>query len=251
MITTCMIMDSVDNTVPPVFIFPRARLHDSLMFGAPPGSLGLVKSPQSNWITRPLFLKVLEHVKKHTRISKEDRSFLLMNNNESHHTLDSNLYTREYGITLLTFPPLYAHRLQPLNVGVMGPFKGELCVAQRDCMTANPGKVITIHDLTSLTIAVYQASFTVKNITAAFVKPSTWPFSRFAFSDVDFEPSSVVPMQKELCNQEIPDPSASTPVAEKFLGLAKVTSHRKMCVHSQNLNQDVTEDKGGWLSLTF
>ena len=51
MITVCMIISSVGNTVPPVFIFPRARLHDSPMFGAPPGSFGLVNSPQSSWIT--------------------------------------------------------------------------------------------------------------------------------------------------------------------------------------------------------
>ena len=46
MITVCMIINSVGNNVPPVFISLRARLHDSLMFGAPPGSLGLVNSPQ-------------------------------------------------------------------------------------------------------------------------------------------------------------------------------------------------------------
>jgi hypothetical protein len=73
-----MISSSVGNTVPPVFIFPRARLHDSLLFGSPPGSLGLVNSPQSSWITGPIFLKLLEHVGKHTRSSKEDRVFLLM-----------------------------------------------------------------------------------------------------------------------------------------------------------------------------
>ena len=46
--------------------------------------------------------------------------------------------------------------------------------------------------------AVYQASFTVKNITAAFVRPAIWPFSRLVFSDEDFDPSSVTPMQKNF-----------------------------------------------------
>jgi hypothetical protein len=58
----------------------------------------------------------------------------------------------------------------------MGPFKGKLHVVQHDWMTANPGKVITIHDLASLTNAAYQASFTAKNITAAFARPGVWPF---------------------------------------------------------------------------
>jgi len=90
MITICMIINSVGNAVPPVFVFPRARLHDSLMFGVPPGNLGLVNSSHSSWITGPLFLKVLEHVKKHSRSPN-----LLMDNRESRCTLDSILHTRE------------------------------------------------------------------------------------------------------------------------------------------------------------
>jgi len=42
-------------------------------------------------------------------------------------------------------------------------------VSQHDWMTANPGKVITVHDLESLTNAAYHASFTAKNITAGLL----------------------------------------------------------------------------------
>jgi len=77
----------------------------------------------------------------------------------------------------------------------MGPFKGKLRVAQHDWMTANPGKII-INILASLAYAAYQSSFTVKNIKAAFAKPSILPFSILAFSDEGFEPSSVMPMEK-------------------------------------------------------
>jgi len=94
-------------------------------------------------------------------------------------------------------------------------------VAQHYCLPDNPGNVITIHDLASLTVATYQASFTAKNITAAFAKPGIWQFSSLAFSDEDFEPSSVTPMEKELRNQEIPIPSASTPVVREISGTSK------------------------------
>jgi hypothetical protein len=80
------------------------------MFGAPHESLGLVNIPQSRWITEPLFLKVLEHVKKNTRSSKEDGIILLKDNNESHCTLNSILYATEIEITLVTFPPHCSHR---------------------------------------------------------------------------------------------------------------------------------------------
>jgi predicted phosphodiesterase len=39
-------------------------------------------------------------------------------------------------------------------------------MAQSNWMSANPGKVITIHDLASLTNAAYHASVTAKNMAA-------------------------------------------------------------------------------------
>lgn len=100
-------------------------------------------------MTGPLFLKVFQRVKKHNRSSREDHVILTVDSHKSHFTLDSILYARENSITLVTFLPYCSHRLQPLDVGVMGACKRKLCVAQHDWMTANPGKVITIHDLVS------------------------------------------------------------------------------------------------------
>jgi len=117
------------------------------MFGAPPGSLGLLNSSHSSWITGPLFLKVLEHVKKHTRSSKEDRIILLMNNHESHHTLDSILYAREKWGQISNFSSPLLSSITATGCRSDGSIKGELRVAQHDWMTADPGKVIMAHDL--------------------------------------------------------------------------------------------------------
>ena len=80
-----------------------------------------------------------------------------MGNHESHCTFYSILYARQNGITLVTLPPRCSHRLQPLDIGVMGPFKGKLRLIQHNWMTANPGKVITVLHLAPLTNAAYQA----------------------------------------------------------------------------------------------
>jgi hypothetical protein len=59
-------------------------------------------------------------------------------------------------------------------------------------MTDNPGKVIKISYLASLTNAADQSSFTAKNTyNSRFAKQGIWPFS-----DEDFDPSSVTPMEK-------------------------------------------------------
>jgi hypothetical protein len=69
-----------------------------MLFRAPPGSLGFVNSPRSDWMIGLLFVTVLEHEKRHTRRSGEDRIFLLSDNHESHCNLKAIVYAREYGI---------------------------------------------------------------------------------------------------------------------------------------------------------
>jgi hypothetical protein len=55
----CMIVSAVGNDIPPVFVFPRVTFRDTMLYGAPPGSLGIVvNSPQIGWMTNPWFVSV-------------------------------------------------------------------------------------------------------------------------------------------------------------------------------------------------
>lgn len=187
----CAIVNAIGNAFPPVFIFPRARFHDSMLSGAPVGSIGFANSPTSGWMTGPLFLKVLEHLHRLSRCTKDDPILLLMDNHESHCTYDAITYCRENGIVLLTFPPHCTHRLQPLDVAVMGPFKQKLAVAQNDWLRSHPGRTITIHDLAGIVTTAYNVSFVTRNIVSGFVKPGIFPFNRNAFADENFESAEV------------------------------------------------------------
>jgi len=129
---------------------------------------------------------VLEHIKNHTRCTTEDKILLLMVNHESHCSLEAVSYAKENGIVLVTFPLHCTHKLQSLDVGVFGPFKTKLKIAQNDWLTNNPGKTIRIHNLSSLTKITFVESLSVKNIVNAFAKPGIWLFSRLAFSEDDF-----------------------------------------------------------------
>lgn len=73
-----------------------------------------------------------KHIKKHTCCSKDNKIILTMDNHESLCTLDAVMYAKDNGMVLVTFPLHCSHRLQPLDVGVMGPFKSKLRVAQND-----------------------------------------------------------------------------------------------------------------------
>lgn len=187
LITMCGIISALGNTVPPVFIFPRARFHDTMLNGAPSGSLGLANSPNSGWMTKELFLKVLKHIKHHTQCSSESPILILMDNHETHCSLETILFARENGMVLVTFPPHTSHRLQPLDVAVYSPFKSKLAVAMNEWMIMHPGRAVTIHDLAGIANTAYTSSFTMKNITEGFRKTGTWPLNRLIFSDDDFD----------------------------------------------------------------
>jgi hypothetical protein len=100
-----------------------------------------------------------------------------LDNYKSYCTLDSIIYAKQNAITLVALPHRFSHRIQPLDVGVMRPFKGKLRVAQHDWMNANPGKVISVLYLASLKYPVYQASFTANKLIAAFPKKAIWKLS--------------------------------------------------------------------------
>ncbi|CAG4932395.1 unnamed protein product [Colias eurytheme] len=191
LITMCGIVNALGNTIPPVFIFPRAKVHESMYSAGPRGCVGFPNSPKSGWMTGPLFVKVLQHIQKITRCTKEDKILILLDNHESHYTLDAINFARENGITLLTFPPHCTHKLQPLDVAVNSSFKAKIAVAQNDWLLNHPGKTITIHDLPGIITPAYNASHTINNITSGFSAPGIYPFSRNKFTDDDFECAEV------------------------------------------------------------
>ncbi|XP_074037775.1 uncharacterized protein [Leptinotarsa decemlineata] len=228
LVTMVGIISASGNTIPPVFIFPRARFHDTFMNGAPPGSLGLVNSPSSGWMTAQLFLKTLEHIVNHTKCTKQDPILIVMDNHESHCSLEGILYARDNGIVIVTFPPHCSLRLQPLDVSVYGPFKGKYKIASNDWMIAHPGKTITIHNIVELAGKAFQNLFTMNNIVSGFRRTGIYPLNRNTFTDEDFDASAITDRpptvdvhksSKQLTNSSLPQqneelPSTSSGVTE-------------------------------------
>ncbi|KAG5892730.1 hypothetical protein JTB14_001101 [Gonioctena quinquepunctata] len=159
------------------------------MAGAPEGSLGVAN--KSGWINSSIFLEVLKHIQKKTSCSKDNPILILVDNHESHVTIEAVDYARGNGIIYLSFPPHTTHRLQPLDVGVFGPFKAKLKIAFNDWHVNNPGKTLTIYNIPKLAKIAYVESFNCKNIASAFETTGIWPFNKLTFSEEDFAPVQV------------------------------------------------------------
>ncbi|KAG5872324.1 hypothetical protein JTB14_037572 [Gonioctena quinquepunctata] len=136
LVTMCGIISAVGASIPPLYIFPRVRMEEQFLYGAVPGAVGYAE--KSGWMSTRVFLKLLEHIKKHMNSSPTNKILLLMDNDETHVSLDAILFAREHEIVLLSFPPHCTHKMQPLDKGVYGPFKSKCKISFNDFILSNP-----------------------------------------------------------------------------------------------------------------
>ena len=52
----CGIINAVENTIPPIFIYPRARFQERMLTGGSNGCVGFANNPSSGWMTGALFI---------------------------------------------------------------------------------------------------------------------------------------------------------------------------------------------------
>lgn len=86
LVTMLNFISANGNTVPPVFIFPRVFFKEYMLNNAPPGSLGLAY--KTGWMTEDNFVKALYHFVKFVKCTKERKVLLLMDNRETHVSLN-------------------------------------------------------------------------------------------------------------------------------------------------------------------
>ena len=177
------------NSIPPLFVFPRVHFKEHMLHGAPPGSVGVAHP--SGWMTGENFVVFLHHFINNVRCSKDHLVLIIMDNHDSHITIDALNVAKENEIILLTFPPHCSHKLQPLDRTIFGPFKHYYTQAANGYMNNHPGCTISIHNIAELVGKAYPGAFTPRNITAGFKVSGIFPFDSNIFNDEEFAPSSV------------------------------------------------------------
>lgn len=200
LITLVGCVSASGNSIPPFLVFSRVHFKETMLNGAPPGSVG--SAQQTGWITTELFVVWLKHFVKTTRCSKESRVLLCMDNHASHISVEAIEYAKTNGIVLLTFPPHTSHKLQPLVKTVYGPLK--LCY-NAECakwMINNPGQTIKIHDIGGLLGGAYPRAVTPGNIVSGFRAAGICPYNPDVFTDDDFVAAAVT-------DREAPAPEAT------------------------------------------
>ncbi|XP_072392080.1 uncharacterized protein [Diabrotica undecimpunctata] len=103
LVTTCSIICAGGYALPPAMVFPRVHFKEMMIQDAPAGTLGLAAS--SGWMNRELFPQVMEHFIKYSSSSCNNPSLLIMDNHESHLSMETLDLAKSNGVTILTLPP--------------------------------------------------------------------------------------------------------------------------------------------------
>ena len=143
------------------------------------------------WMTSSLFLNVMEHFFKHSNASIDNQVLLIMDNHESHLSIDAIEYAKQHGVTLLTIHPHCSHKLQPLDVSIYGPFKSYYSSALNAQLQQKPGVSLTICDISGLVKIAHEKAMTPTNIIAGFKKTGVFSLDKHIFDEYDFLPSLV------------------------------------------------------------
>ena len=187
--TMCACVNAIGHAFPPAFIFSRVHFKDHMLKGAPSESLSLTCS--SGWMNNELFIKVLKHFITFMNVSINNPGVLVFDNHQSHISLEVINVAEQVGLHIITFPPPCSHRSQPLDVCVFGPFKKFYNKFADQRMTCNPGKAITLYEVTDLSGLAFSKAFTMEKIISAFKTAGIRPFNSQVFSKDMFLPSDV------------------------------------------------------------
>lgn len=166
LVTVAVGVSALGNMVPPFFVFPRIHYKSHFVRGGPIGCEG--DANLSGWMKEENFIQYTKHFVQHVKPSKEKPVLLLLDNHDSHLSIAALDYFKANGVTVLSFLPHCSHKLQPLDRSVYGQLKKYFNRACNNWLAGNPGKTITIYDISELLKTSLPLAATIENIQSGF-----------------------------------------------------------------------------------
>ena len=182
-IVTCM--SAVGQYVPPMIVFPRKKKELKLMKGAPPGAISGFHP--SGWIQCDLFCQWMKHFASFVKPTAEDPVVLIMDGHYSHtRNLEVINFARENHIIMVCLPPHSTHKMQPLDIAFMKPFKTFYNQETEKWISRNEGRAVTQYEISELMGKAYIRAATMSNALSGFRAAGIYPFNDSVFTEADF-----------------------------------------------------------------
>ena len=179
--TVVCCFSATGHYVPPFIIFPRARMKQSLMDRAPPGSVGVAH--KSGWINEQLFAQWFDHFLAVVQPQSRPEPVLLLADGHSSHTQNLELIrkARENNVVIIIFPSHCTHKLQPCDVSFFKSLKWHYDDRAAVWLVNHPGRAINEEEMVGILNEAYGKAATVPIAVSGFRKSGIHPFDRSAF----------------------------------------------------------------------
>ncbi|KAG8223667.1 hypothetical protein J437_LFUL001775 [Ladona fulva] len=152
------------------------------MKGAPPGAIPGFHP--SGWIQSDLFCKWLKHFATFVKSTLEDPVILILDGHYSHtRNLEVINFARDNHTIMACLPPHSTHRMQPLDVAFMKPFKTYYNQEIQKWLSCNEGRIVTQYEVTKLMGKAYVRAATISNAISGFRATGIYPFDDSIFTE--------------------------------------------------------------------
>lgn len=184
LITIVACMNAVGTFVPPLVIFPRKNMSESLKKGAPPGTI--FAAHPSGWIQSNLFTLWFQHFIDCVKPT-EDKPVLLVLDGHFSHTQNIDLIdlARASHISILSLPPHSSHKMQPLDRTFMGPLKVMYSEEIRQWLRHN-NRPISAYDVMEMFGKAYIKCQRAEIAINGFRVTGIFPIKRNVFTDNEY-----------------------------------------------------------------
>ncbi|CAI7996987.1 Tigger transposable element-derived protein 6 [Geodia barretti] len=163
--------------IPPMVIFPRKTLTPHLTTQEVPGTIYGLSA--SGWMDRELFQEWFHrHFLQHVPSSRP--LLLVLDGHSSHYSLEFIREATLEGVIVFCLPPHTTHITQPLDVSAFHSLKTYWDSECDKFMSANPGRLITIYQFSSLFSLAWSRAMTPQTIVSGFKATGVFPLNRRA-----------------------------------------------------------------------
>lgn len=183
-VTVICAMSASGCFIPPLFIFPRKRHSPQLERDGPPGAV--YTCSDNGWTNESIFITWLNHFIKQVEPTAEKPVLLVMDNHNSHSTLEAWELAKKNNVIMLTIPPHTSHRLQPLDVTFYSPLKKAY---NKECdmyMKSKNLTKISHYEIAGLLNKAYMRVANIEKGVSGFRVTGIFPMRPSVFCDEDF-----------------------------------------------------------------
>ncbi|XP_072395342.1 uncharacterized protein [Diabrotica undecimpunctata] len=230
LVTTVLFINAAGNTIPPALVFPRVHFKSHMINLAPNGTLGLAH--QLGWMTTSNFVHVMQHFIK-SGSSEKRRKLLICDNHESHLSIEAIELARANGVHILTVSPHCTHMMQPLDVGLMKPFKTYYNAAINSWLKSNPGQRFRIYHVAACVGIAHGRAMLPQSIINCFKKTGIFPVDRHIFTD-DMFAASLVSERPNPPDETLPGEPLTCQQAASLTTLESEKPHIPLQISSEN-----------------